>query len=139
LNVKQKVDIWSLACVFSEAATWLLHGYDGILKYRQLHMEEIAKIGDFRDHDCFHNGWEVLSAVGKWHQSISNDIRRGDHITAMVLELIGEMFWDVYSRPDAMQLWKKSQEIVKKAERRPFLELRVPSGHQLLARRSSDP
>ncbi|KAH0539072.1 hypothetical protein FGG08_004370 [Glutinoglossum americanum] len=116
LKVKQKVDIWSLACVFSISATWVLRGHDGIIKFRQLRMEETAKIDGFRDHDCFHNGEEVLKVVDEWHEKISIDIRWGDRITAGVLELIKEMFWDSNSRPDAVQLWKKSQEIIKKAE-----------------------
>ncbi|KAI9866765.1 MAG: hypothetical protein M1813_000707 [Trichoglossum hirsutum] len=136
LRVKQKVDIWSLACVFSESATGILRGYDGIQKFRQLRMDETAKISGFRDPDCFHGGNSVLYAVGQWHKSISSDIRRGDHITAAVLELINEMFWDSSSRPDAMQLWKKSQEILKKAEKSPS----TPpfQGNHQIRRRLSD-
>jgi len=35
LVTRSEAEIWSLGCLFSEVATWLVSGHDGLLAYRQ--------------------------------------------------------------------------------------------------------
>ena len=46
---------------------WVANGYNGILEYRKSRKKETDQIGEFKDGDCFHDGNEVLQAVGKQH------------------------------------------------------------------------
>ena len=41
--VGQSVDVWSTACVISEAAVWLRYGYRRLREYRRQRQEEINK------------------------------------------------------------------------------------------------
>lgn len=42
--VAQTIDIWSLGCVFSIAATWVVLGYQGIRQYNWMREKAISKI-----------------------------------------------------------------------------------------------
>ena len=100
--VSQAIDIWSLACVFSLAATWIILNHEGVdmfSKVRQLaikkHIE--AQRGQTVLHhqtttvsegDQFHNGREVLDAVTEWHKYLRTVIRKTDTITCRVLDLV---------------------------------------------------
>jgi hypothetical protein len=80
--------------------------------------EEINKLPDFRDADCFHNGAEVLSAVRDSHKISTTNLRTGDYITKAVVEqMIREMLYDANARPTAFKLWHKSKQIVTEARR----------------------
>jgi hypothetical protein len=107
-TVHQTIDIWSLACVFSIAATWVALGYQGILQYAEFRKNAIknlkapnpsqleaseseeTSISDDKkgSEDCFHNGHEVLLEVKDWHKSLRLILRKTDTVTALVLDLI---------------------------------------------------
>ncbi|KAJ9667922.1 hypothetical protein H2201_002108 [Coniosporium apollinis] len=108
LRIQQKSDIWSYACVLSEAAVWMVHGYPELEEYRQRRKDETGP--NFEDSDCFHNGERVLNAVKQMHESLENHVRGSDHITKAVWKsMIREMLVDAQSRPDALQSYKKTR------------------------------
>ncbi|KAH7324079.1 kinase-like domain-containing protein [Rhexocercosporidium sp. MPI-PUGE-AT-0058] len=98
--VHQTIDIWSLGCVFSIAATWVALGHQGILQYAELRREAVRKYQqDLQDrtdtsadttatHDCFHDEHVVLQAVTSWHKTLRMILRKTDTVTSLVLDLV---------------------------------------------------
>ncbi|KAG4441125.1 hypothetical protein IFR05_003415 [Cadophora sp. M221] len=98
--VHQTIDIWSLGCVFSIAATWVALGHQGILQYAELRRGAVRKYQEESQiradgsadtpttHDCFHNEHVVLPAVTSWHKTLRMILRNTDTITSLVLDLV---------------------------------------------------
>ncbi|KAJ9602690.1 hypothetical protein H2200_012884 [Cladophialophora chaetospira] len=92
--VPQSIDIWSLGCVFSIAATWVALGYNGILGYERLRENAIKTLlsqqdfSDWPEADFFHDGSNVLEAIPHWHDAVRQNIRRTDTLTVQVLDLV---------------------------------------------------
>lgn len=100
--VSQAIDIWSLACVFSLAATWIIHNHSGVDLFHKVRQRAIKKYIEAQrsqteshnqtpnvsEGDQFHNGREVLDAVTEWHQYLGTVIRKTDTITCQVLDLV---------------------------------------------------
>jgi serine/threonine protein kinase len=97
----QAIDTWSLGCVFSIAATWIVLDSEGIKQYNQLRKKAILRIiskqmaqfnppkeSRLTPGDYFHDGVTVLCDVLDWHRYLRNAVRVGDKITSRVLELI---------------------------------------------------
>jgi hypothetical protein len=113
------VDIWSLGCVFSEAAVWVVHGQDRLQAYRRMREDETKQIYDFKDVGCFHDGEMVLQCVGIMHEEVFDNVRQSDHVTkSVVKKMIAEMLDEVDGRPFVKQLWLKSQNVLKDAEKK---------------------
>ena len=103
--VSQAIDIWSLGCVFSLAATWIIQDHTGVDLFHKVRQRAIKKhIEAQRDQtmshnqiitvsegDQFHNGREVLDAVTEWHKYLRTVVRKTDTITCRVLDLVDEM------------------------------------------------
>ena len=112
--VSRRVDIWSLGCVLSQAATWIVLGIGGIAQYRQVRqaaIEERRKALEERQSrdasfchpflthisreqrrvDLFHDGKNVLDAVTQWHNLLRVWARRSDNITPEILKVIDDM------------------------------------------------
>ena len=117
-SVKQNVDIWSLGCVFSEAAIWVVRGWDGLLEYRRRRKMETAQTRNFKESDCFHDGEKALSIVHDMHRNLAEDRRASDHITAepALYSMIKDMLEKPDGRPDAKYLSFKSGQIIAAAE-----------------------
>ena len=125
-------DIWSLGCIYSEAAMWIVDGYEGLVDYRKQRMAEISRIL-LKDGDCFHNGKQVLQTVLDAHTYIEERLRRSDHITQLVLHsIVDEMLWEE-DRPTAKALLRKTRAISSKARQR----LSVTSGDEFAKPRST--
>ena len=104
MPVSQAIDIWSLACVFSLAATWIVHNYEGIRLFHKLRQRAIencleAQCNGISSHqhtgatskgDYFHNKREVLDAVTEWHKYLRIVKRETDTVTSQVLDLVDE-------------------------------------------------
>lgn len=98
--VHRAIDIWSLGCVFSIAATWVVLGDKGIPVFQKMRGEAIKKIKVHRPSnpsarpvelvkgDYFHDSQEVLEVVQLWHKYLGNVSRRTDTITVQVLDLV---------------------------------------------------
>ncbi|KAK8134175.1 hypothetical protein PG984_006187 [Apiospora sp. TS-2023a] len=111
----QKIDIWSLGCVFSVAATWVIRGCQGVLIYDQLRQNAIKELRNSQAKtiptaaDAFHDGQQVLSAVTEWHEYLRASMRKSDTITPEILELI-----DTKMLQSAPQQRLGSRELVRK-------------------------
>lgn len=111
------MDSWSLGCVFSEVAAWVVHGREGLEDYRQRRQDETQQLDDFRDGKAFHDGEAMLQCVGKMHNKVLQNKRFSDNVTGPVIEtMITEMLDESEGRPNAKQLWAKSQRILRAAE-----------------------
>ena len=115
--VKQNVDIWSLGCVFSEAAVWLVLGKAHLAEYRRRRGEETKKIYGFRDGNCFHDGRQVLTFVTQTHKTLAAESRKSDHVTKRILNMVtDEMLVESKHRAAAHLLSNRTQSILTKAE-----------------------
>jgi hypothetical protein len=114
----QAADIWSVGCIYSEAAVWVADGYNGVEEYRRQRIAEIDKMPDFRGGDCFHDGERVLQAVLDAHKDIELRLRRSDYITKDVLDSMAEeMLWEE-DRPGAKALLRRAEGILSRARQK---------------------
>jgi len=121
LDVKPYIDIWSFGCVCSEAAVWIVRGWNGLDQYRRRRAQETGRIPDFRDPSAFHGGERVLPAVANTHSDLLElqQIRPCDHVTRPTLNMVTEMLEEVpEERPKAKALWRKSQHILEDARKK---------------------
>ena len=95
--VSQAIDIWSLGCVFSLAATWVTLGLRGIHQFQGMreHVLKQRALAASQNQgtrtsqgDHFHDGHQVLKEVTQWHQLLRTSLRKTDSITSQVLDLV---------------------------------------------------
>lgn len=98
--VSQTIDIWSLGCVFSIAATWVVFGYPGLQQFTKVRENAISQIvsrplsphpqrtTSISDGDYFHDGHQVLKAVIDWHKVLRSALRKTDTVTSRLLDLV---------------------------------------------------
>lgn len=93
--VTQGFDIWSLGCVFSEAATWILLGPRGVKQYRYARKSiansskvDSISLTEITGDDCFHNNESISQAVIDWHEYLKHSLRQGDKVTGAIIDLI---------------------------------------------------
>ncbi|KAF2659609.1 kinase-like protein [Lophiostoma macrostomum CBS 122681] len=89
-RITQSTDIWSIGCVFSMAATWLVLGHQYIPMYTRLRQKAIEGLQSegVSQGDFFHNGHELLPQVKQWHEFLRKSTRHTDTITAPLLDLV---------------------------------------------------
>lgn len=87
--VTQGIDIWSLGCVFSVAATYVVAGKEGVKQYRLLRQRAISKLGQGYG-DAFHDTRKVLPEVTQWHKYLRTSTRAQDTFTSKVLNIVDE-------------------------------------------------
>ncbi|KAL9108230.1 MAG: hypothetical protein Q9227_006968 [Pyrenula ochraceoflavens] len=122
IQVKQKNDTWSLACVFSEVNAWIVDGVDGnhgLDNYRTERQDENRTNGNEMG-NCFYNrNRAVLGTVERWHSELESRKAIQDHVTPIIwAELLRYMFKPASRRLSAIQVLDYSEEIVKKAEQK---------------------
>lgn len=103
--VDQTIDNWSLGCVFSIAATWVVLGWEGGVRlYNKVREQAItSRIKEQQSHpplnpappvlesgDYFHDGLSVLPEVRDWHEYLRISLRKTDRVTSQVLDLVDE-------------------------------------------------
>lgn len=112
----QKADIWSLGCVYSEFAVWIVRGQTGLGHYKEDRKQETKKRG-IKDIGCFHDGERALKCVKRWNDHVFEDKRISDHVTKNVLQkLVNEMLYpEADARPTAKQLRRKAKGILETA------------------------
>ena len=115
LPVKQNVDIWSIGCVLSEAAIWVVRGLNGLKEYRRRRRLETKEVPNFEEGECFHNGVETLATVREMHRDLHEEVRRADHITRATCSMVTDMLVESEGRPSANQLHRKSMRIIEEA------------------------
>ncbi|KAJ9660233.1 hypothetical protein H2201_006979 [Coniosporium apollinis] len=125
--VSQMIDTWSLGCVFSMAATWVVLGYQGIGQFHKVRKDAVEKITDerakaktalpippLRSIDTFHDGREVLADVRNWHTLLRSSVRQTDTITSRVLHLVDQsmLVGDEEKRATAGDIYKSLKAIL---------------------------
>ncbi|KAF8861721.1 hypothetical protein BDZ45DRAFT_240628 [Acephala macrosclerotiorum] len=116
-KVTWAADIWSLGCIYSEAAIWLADGYKGLLDYRKQRKAETDRIL-FKGGDCFHDGERTLQSVFDAHADLEDRLRRSDYITKDVLDtMVDEMIWEE-DRPNAKALTRKAEMVSSRARQK---------------------
>ena len=111
------MDVWSIGCVLSEAAIWVVQGFPGLQEYRRRRKMETEHIPLLKDCDCFHDGEKPLATVTNLHRTLTDDCRTSDHVTAAALNsIINETLVASDKRLPARILYSRSQEIIVKAE-----------------------
>jgi hypothetical protein len=119
LEVKQTVDVWSVGCIFSEVAAWLVHGKDGLEAYREARGYETKQIFDFKDGRAFHDSKDVLQSVGTMHDQVCMHARESDYVTrSVVTKMINEMLQEVDGRLTTKQLWSRAGKILTDARKK---------------------
>lgn len=127
----QKFDLWSLGCVLSEAATWVILGCSGIKNFNTLRHQTLDKICTIyekkepkllrdinfnipRRGDYFHDGTDVLAAVTLWHKFLRNAVNRSDTVTCRLLDIIdqGLLVGNIKERLDANDLYIRIKDII---------------------------
>lgn len=110
-------DVWAMGCIFSEVGAWLVFGQAGVKTYLVKRHNEICDLKIFEGSDlsyCFHNGSEVLRAVGEMHRLIIESAHPSDNVTGRILEVIRNymILHDISSRWQAKTLMEKFQHIL---------------------------
>jgi hypothetical protein len=92
-KVLQISDVWSLGCVLSVAATFVVLGSQGVRLYQSLRTTAIARLKNSTTTagDSFHDGSNVLGCVLEWHRYLRSIRRCSDLFTRHVLDMIDEM------------------------------------------------
>jgi hypothetical protein len=134
----QSIDIWSLGCIFSEAATWIAAGYLGVVNYRKRRQFEIDQISRVLPEKGFHDGKTLLKAVQEHHQVLPQLLQIDDSMTREILQVMIEEMLDVAAlRPTAAQLWRKSERILKKIGKKRGAP--IPTNLEAVGKISSQP
>ncbi|KAI4172942.1 MAG: hypothetical protein LQ343_003229 [Gyalolechia ehrenbergii] len=120
LDIKQGVDIWSMGCVISEIAVWLVHGYQYLLEYRRRRSAEFRRKSADSPTDCFHDGrGSVLDVVKKIHHDLHDNFRSHDDCTGEVLDkLVNRMIVaKADARLNARFIHEESKRIIESLEK----------------------
>lgn len=112
--MSQKADIWSLGCVISTAATWVVHGYSGIRDFEKRPTPN-TNIKQHCAISRFHDGKKILPEVVAWHALLRGNIGTGDFITDKILDLIDDhlLQGDPVSRYDSKELCKHLDNLLQ--------------------------
>ncbi|KAF2789518.1 hypothetical protein K505DRAFT_365536 [Melanomma pulvis-pyrius CBS 109.77] len=118
--VSQKIDVWSLGCIISEIATWVILGFSGIRKLEE-HLKiaiQDTGIDNHRAMPVFHDGKKVLPEVAKWHKGLRRNMRPDDGITAKILDLVDEhlLQGDPKSRFDSKELCNHLDQLLQEED-----------------------
>ncbi|KAH7400296.1 hypothetical protein BKA64DRAFT_642452 [Cadophora sp. MPI-SDFR-AT-0126] len=114
-RITSSADIWSLGCIYSEAAIWIADGRAGLTEYRRQRQKEANLASPASP---FHDGTQVLQSVLAAHADIEERLRRSDNITKNVLDaMVQEMLWEE-DRPSAKALLRKADVLLTKARQK---------------------
>ncbi|KDN66944.1 hypothetical protein CSUB01_09145 [Colletotrichum sublineola] len=109
-EVSQTSDVWSLGCVLSIAATYVVLGTQGVLIFNQLRREAIFGITENLS-DAFHDGKTVLAEVRHWHDYLREAARRNDFYTSAVLDMVDNHMLVERCRWSAKRICQKFEEL----------------------------
>ena len=110
-DVERSVDVWSLGCVFSEAATWSVHGWERLLEYRRRRRKELQDVLGSGAGDAFHDGSRVLITVVENHKHLMDD-----YLIPEIITLISNMLVDSEERLTSRLAYQKSLQVIQRAK-----------------------
>ncbi|KAJ0381048.1 hypothetical protein COL26b_000890 [Colletotrichum chrysophilum] len=109
---KYLTDVWSLGCVLSIAATYVVLGTQGVLIYNQLRQQAIFNATTSKS-DAFHNGTNVLQEVLYWHQYLRETARKNDAYSGIVLDMVDKhMLVDGDNRWSASKVFEEFSKVM---------------------------
>ncbi|KAL2059820.1 hypothetical protein VTL71DRAFT_10204 [Oculimacula yallundae] len=128
--VPQTIDTWSLGCVLSVAASWVVLDEQGIKQFRTIRQNAIRRINEEKSQsehsprrdglesvmgDYFHDGQVVLEDVTNWHKFLRLMAKRTDTITGRILDLVddGMLVADPGKRMKAKDVCIELSQIMK--------------------------
>ncbi|KAH6649377.1 kinase-like domain-containing protein [Chaetomium tenue] len=85
--VTQACDVWSLGCVLSVAATFVIRGSQGNSEYTNVRTAAAKRHTGFAA-DIFHDGTRILSEVAEWHRDLRKRTASADIWTGPILTFI---------------------------------------------------
>ncbi|KAH6997700.1 hypothetical protein BKA56DRAFT_6429 [Ilyonectria sp. MPI-CAGE-AT-0026] len=89
--ITTEADIFSMGCVMSDAAAWVIDGQPARDEYMRKRAHETKRLSTFDDscHEgCFHDGVQALEAVTYVHKVINTCVAKFDAITREVVQLV---------------------------------------------------
>lgn len=101
VQLRQRVDIWSAGCVFSEAAVWSTFGWNRLLEYRRQRQEEIKERLNCHGEQWFHDESEVLETVRSIHENIAQNSQPINQVTGHILKIVSNSMLLREARRDA--------------------------------------
>jgi hypothetical protein len=117
LVTRSEAEIWSLGCLFSEAATWLVFGHDGLLAYRR------NLLAANKGTPTFHDGEGVLVAVNAQYERLLQSIHDEDYITKNVVDHIIKRMLEVSAtRLDGSEAWRLCMDTLYETPRIPPID-----------------
>ncbi|KAK4940175.1 hypothetical protein LTR66_014940 [Elasticomyces elasticus] len=113
ITSNQKTDVWSLGCLFSEFAVWMVLGSAKLDEYREDRRQETV-IFDVKNSGCFHDGQAGLPCVRLWNSKAIENKRSSDHVTKGILrQMVSEMLYENGdARPTTTQLLTRATDII---------------------------
>ncbi|KAK1579742.1 uncharacterized protein LY79DRAFT_334052 [Colletotrichum navitas] len=114
-EVPQTSDVWSLGCVLSIAATYVVLGTQGVLIFNKLRQEAIFGISEDSS-DAFHDGKAVLEEVRHWHDYLREAARGNDVYTSAVLDMVDEHMLVEKDRWSAGTICQRFEELFKSTQ-----------------------
>jgi hypothetical protein len=157
--VLQAFDVWSLGCILSEVATWVVLGSNGVEKYRNHRRERLKTLSQkqwesetfdqqqngpkIKRGDYFHDGNNVLDFVPLWHKFLRSCTRRCDFITGEVLDVVDShlLVGDLTRRASIVQAYNLLQKVLDNDEiagqATASIEISLPMWKQEFQRRVS--
>lgn len=119
-KVKRNIDIWSLGCIFSEAAVWAVKDKKGLQDYRDNRCNAVKLIHGLSPNDVFHDKEKMLPVVQEQHDELGEKYGGTDFITGnVVFSMIGRMLKkDPAKRPTAEELVEEGERVIEQARKK---------------------
>ncbi|RHZ43577.1 protein kinase domain-containing protein [Aspergillus thermomutatus] len=117
LRISRKWDIWSLGCLYLEFITWIVFGFEAIVKFADLRGAEGGETEDIND-DYFYtaNLRDVRPSVKAWVTHLSEDERCSDMLYDLLCLIVREMIRiEPNDRIDSHQLHQELLNILERA------------------------
>jgi serine/threonine protein kinase len=117
-RISSAADIWSMGCILSEAAAWLVHGDTGLQTYASERHAEHSRSRTFEGSNyvgCFHNGFEALVTVFETHEWIFRHRKPYDSVTPEILHIVTTLMLvgDPQKRAEAKSLTERFHRILE--------------------------
>lgn len=108
----QASDVWSFACIFSVATTWVVGGSYLMDRYAKERRAARQHLG-LEDMDCFHDNHKLLPIIERWHRRLVEYARKNDDITVRIWHTVLKPAFieHVYSRNSVDQLQSTAAEL----------------------------
>ena len=111
-------DTWSYGCVASELAAWIIRGPGGLKGYREGRRD--AHDAAWTERDCFHNGYQTLPYIRKFHDRLMEDMGNNpNNATVAALTIIERdmLQFEPNNRMKPLQLMYKSKAMMDQVQK----------------------